>query len=270
MCGGDTVNLTVEASSTGAFSEADVARFRVLATFLAPVLDNIAARRIASTLLDTYLGHRAGSKVLDGLYLRGHGETIAAAVWYSDLRNFTSLTESLDPDTLIATLNVYFEHVAEAVRGHGGEVLRFVGDAMLAIFPEKTGGTVKNICNAAVDAAIDCFSGLAALNHQRDHVGAPPIHFGVGLHVGNVIYGNVGAPDRLDFTVMGPAVNRAARLEELTKEVGNPLLLSAELARRIDRPARLVGAYEMRGVSGPQHVYVLDGDEANILSPPQS
>ena len=239
------------------FSDVDVRKFEALVNFLAPVLEVIATRRVARALLDTYVGHRTGNKVLQGLIKRGDGEIIDAALWFSDLRDFTRLTETLPPARLLAMLNTYFEFVATAVTARGGEVLRFIGDAMLIVFPTKCDGDTKAACAAALDAALDIFNKLTALNRQRRQAGEPPISFGVGLHVGEVIYGNVGAPDRLDFTVMGPAVNRTARLESLTKDLGVSLLLSADFAAQVERPVRSLGHYQMKGIEEPQEVFAL-------------
>ena len=251
----------------GGFSDTDAAKFQTLTAFLAPILEVIAVRRIARTLLDTYVGHRTGGKVLDGRIKRGDGETIHAALWFSDLRDFTRLSETLPPDRLLAMLNAYFELLAEAVTGHGGEVLRFVGDAMLVLFPVELGDDVHLACSAALDAALDAFQNLARLNDVRLKEGEPPIRFGVGLHVGKVIYGNVGSPDRLDFTVMGPAVNRAARIEGLTKALGVPLLFSADFAAQVTPPARSLGHHRLKGVAEPQEVLTLTEELSRFVEP---
>lgn len=242
----------------GGFAAGDLRKFETLAEVLSPVFEVIKLRRVAKTLLDTYVGKRAGERVLHGLVKRGDGETIQAALWFSDLRDFTALTEALAPDKVLAMLNAYFEHVDAAVTPRGGEILRFIGDAMLIVFPAQTRSEVDAACRAAIDAALDAFASLAALNRRRRGAGEPEIQFGVGLNVGEVIYGNVGAPARLDFTVMGPAVNRTARLEDLTKALGVPLLMSAEFATHLERPVRSLGAQEMKGVPRPQEVYALE------------
>ncbi len=246
----------VATDSPAGFTHADVTGLEAFVNFLAPVLEVIATRRLARTLLDTYVGPRSGGRVLDGLIRRGDGETISVALWLSDLRDSTCLSETLPRERLLALLNAYFELVAAAVSAHGGEVLRFIGDAMLAIFPADRGDT-DAACAAALQAAVDALESLADLNARRELAGEPPIRFGVGLHVGEVIYGNVGAPDRLDFTVIGPAVNRTARLENLTKELGVPLLLSADFVRRIDRPVCACGFHTMNGIEEPQAVFTL-------------
>ncbi len=245
------------------FSDQDIRQLSALAEFLAPILEVLTTQHLARTLLDTYVGHRTGSKVLQGLIKRGDAETIKAALWFSDLRDFTAITESLPLNQLMATLNAYFELIAAAVTARGGEILRFIGDAMLIVFPVEQEEGIPAACDSALDSAIDAFDNLAALNHRRQRKGELPISFGVGLHFGEVVYGNVGAPDRLDFTVMGAAVNRTARLEGLTKSVGHPLLMSRDFARLIRPPTRSVGSYEMKGVHLPQEVFTLEPQPAN-------
>jgi adenylate cyclase len=240
------------------FGRGDLRKFEMLAEALSPVFEVIKLRRVAKTLLDTYVGKRTGERVLKGLVKRGDGETIHAALWFSDLRDFTALTETLPPNKVLAMLNAYFEHVDAAVTPRGGEILRFIGDAMLIVFPAQTQREVDAACQAAVDAARDAFASLAALNHRRRRAGEPEIQFGVGLNVGEVIYGNVGAPARLDFTVTGPAVNRTARLEGLTKALGVPLLMSAEFVAHLGMPARSLGAHEMKGIAKAQEVFALE------------
>ena len=253
--------ISIFTRSLGGFSAGDISKFEFLAMFLSPVINVIAIRRMAKTLLDTYIGHRAGGKVLDGLIKRGDGETIDAVIWYCDLRDFTLLTETLEPDELLSMLNTYFEYISAAVSEHGGEVLRFIGDAMLIVFPVDSNVNISHTCKLALDAAIDILRDLKSFNQQRLQQGYPEIRFGIGLHIGQVIYGNVGAPDRLDFTVMGAAVNRTARLEELTKKVGVPLLLSAEFAQNTEVSVRYMGEFEMRGVTQKQEVFALLPDE---------
>jgi adenylate cyclase len=240
------------------FSAHDLANFETLSHALSPVLEVAATRRIAATLLDTYVGRRTGRRVLQGQIQRGASETVHAALWYSDLRDFTPLTETLPTAQLLAMLNEFFENVAAAVSARGGEILRFVGDAMLIVFPADAERDLEPACRAAVEAALDAFARFAAINARRRGLGEPEIRFGVGLTAGEVAYGNVGAPDRLDFTVIGPAVNRAARLESLTKELGAPLLMTAPFARCLDRPVRSLGFHPLKGLAEPVEVYALD------------
>lgn len=255
------VNVLIHATDAPAgFSDEDVRDLEFFADYLAPVIEVFATRQLAVSLLDTYVGPRTGRRVLQGTIKRGDGERIFAAMWFSDLRDFTSLTESLSIQELLQTLNDYFELVAAAVTARGGEILRFIGDAMLIVFPSAGEGNVADACSAALDSAQDAFAALAALNHRRRRAGKPGIRFGVGLHVGEVIYGNVGAPNRLDFTVMGSAVNRTARLESLTKTVDVPLLMSREFAQHIAVPVRSLGRHAMKGVAEPQEIFSLQNE----------
>ena len=254
--------LTFLCDQPGGFTDDDITKLTLISTLLTPIAEIAATRLIAQTLLDTYVGPRTGARVLDGQIRRGDGESIAAAIWFSDLRDFTRLTETLAMDDMLAILNAYFEFVSAAVTARGGEVLRFIGDAMLIVFPISTATPVQVACQAALDSAVDAFSSLATLNHRRRRAGDAEIRFGVGLHVGTVIYGNVGAPRRLDFTVMGRAVNRTARLESLTKTLLTeaqemPLLMSADFVGQVDSPVRSLGVHPMKGVEDPPEVYAL-------------
>ena len=244
------------------FSQADVAGLEMLVDHVSPIVEVFSTRYIASSLLDTYVGHRTGQRVLNGQIKRGDGEIIHAAIWFSDLRDFTPLTENLPPHALLETLNAYFEFVAAAVTARGGEILRFIGDAMLIVFPAEHESDLAGACEDAIESALDACATLATFNHRRWRTGQPSIRFGVGLHVGKVIYGNVGAPDRLDFTVMGPAVNRAARIEGLTKSVGPTVLMSREFASHVNRPVRSMGSHALKGVADPQEVFALEEDSA--------
>jgi len=257
---GSFSNATVVTTEPAGFSEEDIAKFERLFSFVASPFEVFAIRRIAAALLDTYVGHRIGERVLSGQIKRGDGETIDAAIWFSDLRDFTPLTETLEPADLIDLLNTYFEAVTAAVAARGGEVLRFIGDAMLIVFPVSETFSRAAACRAAVDAATDAFDGLATINHRRRRMNRPAIEFGVGIHAGTVIYGNVGAPERLDFTVMGPAVNRTARLEGLTKELGHSLLMSAEVAEAIGRETLPLGSHSLKGVDERFAVFALAGE----------
>ena len=191
------------------FGARDLANFEQLSHALGAALEAAATHRIAETLLDTYVGHRSGRRILSGQIQRGAADVIEAAIWYADLRDFTALSEKLPSARLLEMLNAYFELVAQAVTPRGGEILRFMGDAMLILFPADKKGHLGAACAAAMDAALDAFARAETINHRRRLDSCPEIRFGVGLNAGQVVYGNVGAPDRLDFTVIGPAVNRA-------------------------------------------------------------
>ena len=239
------------------FSDTDIENFRRLRNYLSPIIEVYSLRHLSKSLMDTYVGKRTGAKVLSGMIQRGDADTIHAALWFSDLRDFTQLTENLPAQQVLEMLNEYFEFVAAAVTARGGEILRFIGDAMLIVFPIDDDTCQKTACNAAIDSAIDAQSTLASLNHRRRRRGEPEIKFGVGLNVGEVVYGNVGAPDRLDFTVMGPTVNRTARLESLTKKLGCNILFSKQFSELIDTPSTCLGTHKMKGITEAQAVYAV-------------
>jgi len=240
------------------FSNHDIENFRQIRSFLAPILEVYSLRHQSVSLLNTYVGKRTGGKILAGMIRRGDADTIHAALWLSDLRDFTRLTETLSTQQILDLLNEYFEVVSEAVTARGGEILRFIGDAMLIVFPIDDRVIAKSACRAAIGAAIDAQASLETLNFERQCRYECDIRFGVGLNIGEVIYGNVGAVDRLDFTVMGPAVNRTARLESLTKTLGSSILFSRDFADLLDRPTRFLGDHEMKGIEQPQAVFALD------------
>lgn len=253
-------SLNVFAAATdeeAGFSEHDVRSFEQLCHPLAAVLEVLATRRVAETLLDTYVGHRTGRRILQGQIHRGDAEEIDAAIWYADLRGFTSVSETLPSARLLELLNAYFELVADAVTPRGGEILRFMGDAMLIAFPAGRRGDLGPACRAALDAALDAFERAEAINRVRRMDGCPEIRFGVGLNAGTVVWGNVGARTRLDFTVIGPAVNRAARVESLTKEFGVSLLMTGAFAAALGRPTRSLGLHRLRGLDEPVEVFTL-------------
>lgn len=250
--------MTVATAAPGGFSEADMERYEALANLLVPLLEIIQARRMTLGLLDAFVGPRISARILDGQVKRGDGDRIEAAFWYSDLRGFTALSESLPADQLLQLLNDYFENCADAAAARGGEILQFIGDAILIVFEIKRPEDEDGVCEAALDAAIDAFASIAVVNHRRRRAGLPEISFGLGLHLGTVTHANVGAPNRLAFNVVGPAVNKTARLQAMSKQAGAPLLLSREFAARIRRPLRSIGHFDLRGLSGPQEMFTLD------------
>ncbi len=252
---GEVNFMTTATAAPEGFSDDDLDRFEALSNLLAPVVEILHARRLTLGLLDTFVGPRIGARILEGQVKRGDGERIDAAFWYSDLRGFTALSETLPAAQLLQLLNDYFENCAAAVAARGGEILQFIGDAILIVFEIKRPEDQAEVCNAALDAAVDAFNSIAVVNHRRRHGGLPQIEFGLGLHLGTVTHANVGAPNRLAFNVVGPAVNKTARIQSLTKEAGVPLLLSEEFAALIKRPLRSVGRFDLRGVAAAQEVF---------------
>jgi adenylate cyclase len=223
-----------------------------------------ALRRTAKTVLETYLGHLTGERVLNGLIHRGEGEDIHAVLWLCDLRGSTPLADKLPRRAFLELLNDYFECMAGAVLAHRGEVLKFIGDAMLAIFPigsitehpERCPEHMR-ACTDAIAAAREAMHRMTDLNRQRAERGEPPLRFGIALHLGDVMYGNVGAPGRLDFTVIGPAVNEAARLEAMCKTLARPLVISAEFARVLPESLVSLGVHALRGVRRRHELFTL-------------
>ena len=184
---------------------------------------------------------------------RGDGENIYAVIWYSDLRNSTGLADEMEPDDFLRLLNIYFECTAGAILANGGEVLRFVGDAVLAIFPVRDGGVnTCEACEAAVRSARE-----AQYRHQKCLNETATFDFGLGLHIGNVMFGNIGVPERLEFSVIGPTANEVARLEGLTKTSGHQVLVTSEFAKHLDIEWIALGAHELRGVDGMVDVFAL-------------
>ena len=210
--------------------------------------------QIARNILTAYLGAGAGDQVLDGRIKRGDGETIHAVVWFNDLRDSTPMADSMPADDFLALLNDYFECTAGAVLAHGGEVLRFVGDAVLAIFPIGD-GEAAGACAKAYEAVGEATRRLADLNARRTAAGQAAIDFGIGLHLGDVIYGNIGVAERLEFSVIGPVANEVARLEGLTKNLGRSVLASGEVRTHMPGDWKFVGEHRLRGVGAPVKVY---------------
>lgn len=242
---GDTHAVAFATQRRGGFSDDDIGMLRRLVRPLARVAEIYALRRTAGNLLSTYVGRNAGDRVLAGKIRRGDIEVIPAIIWFSDLRGFTQLSQRVSAREVIDAINQAFDAQVAAVHGAGGEVLKFIGDGMLAIFP--VGGDLAERARNVLAA------GQAA---QRAFAAArPDLAFGLALHVGDVAYGNIGGMGRLDFTAIGPAVNLAARLESLTAKIGKPLVVSREIAVHLDGLVEAVGAHELKGVSGAVDVF---------------
>ncbi len=240
----------------GGFRPGDLAALGEILPVLAMAAEIRASRRITRNLLDTYVGRHAGARILAGEIRRGTGATVRAAIWQCDLRDFTTLVERLPRDEVIAALNGFFEAMGAPVEAEGGEILKFIGDGMLAIFPLEEHAA----CHRALRAAIEARRGVARLNHDRRGRGAEPLRFALALHVGDVMYGNIGTPSRLDFTVIGPAVNVAARLQQLAKDLDREVVLSGPFAAQCSCGAALLeslGRFPLRGVPEPVEVLAL-------------
>jgi adenylate cyclase len=253
---GTHCSVSLATKRPGGFKEPDIALFTAMMPAVSVNLEVQALRRIAETLLDTYVGRQTGRRVLQGAIKRGMGETIRAVIWLCDVRGFTTLSEALPANALIGMLNGYFGAMCEAVEANGGEVLKFIGDAMLAIFP-IAGDDTAIACRQALAAARAAESSMASLNRQRSAAGEPEIPYGIALHAGDVIYGNIGGERRLDFTVIGPAVNLAARIEGLCRELGRRPLMSREFVAAAGVSAVPVGEFALKGVASARNVYAL-------------
>ena len=239
------------------FSDAHIAALEDINPALAAIVDTRVVRRISTNLLDTYFGPQAGRRILAGQIRQGEGERLRAVVMMTDLREFTSLSDQLPGDEVIELLDDYFDALATPIQERKGEVLKFMGDGMLAIFPAADDDDFSTSSVRALEAATEGLERLEAVNEARRAVGRSELRTGIGLHLGEVIYGNVGAADRLDFTVIGPAVNLASRLEDLTKRLSRPMLFSSAFARICPRPLVSLGFQPVRGLNDPEEVFGL-------------
>lgn len=241
----------------GGFSEADIDDLTRLVDMMGAVTEMHIEESVAQTVAQTYLGRQVGERILHGMIRRGDGEEIRAVLWFSDLRDFTGLNERLPPDQVLELLNNYFQLVGDALAKHGGEILKFIGDGVMAYFPAEDALFMPMVTAAALDAARQLIDDAEAANEARATGGAEPIRFGIGLHVGTVTFGNIGTEDRLDFTVIGSAVNRASRLEGLTKALGVRVCASAEFNADCPRPMKSLGKHRLRGVREPVEIFTL-------------
>lgn len=247
--------LSVTSDGPEGFSKEHLDRMYALHFLFSRIVETHSLRETAINLLDTYVGHDAGEQILQGRIKRGDGDSIRAVLWYCDLRGFTSLSDRLDRQALIDLLNDYFQCMADAVGAEGGTVLKFIGDAMLAIFPIEAAGETGAVCRRALAAARQAVAAATALNEARAGNGQSTIEFGLALHLGEVMYGNIGAVDRLDFTVIGPAVNLVTRIEALCRPLGELLLLSDDFVAELDLQVRALGKQDLKGVAQAQAVF---------------
>jgi adenylate cyclase len=247
--------LTLATDAAAGFSAADVAALGELAEVAAPALELYETHRVAHTLLTTYVGARAGQKIIDGRIRRGSLELIDAVLLSCDLRGFTALSADVGPEPTVAALNAYFDCVCDPIVRAGGEVLKFIGDGLLAAFPVQQPADIPRICHNALGAARRALVDLCGVDVEilpRRHL---PLRAGVALHVGEVAFGNIGSRERLDFTVIGPAVNLASRLAGLCAHLHRELLVSSRFAAFVPEGAASLGTIMVHGLTQPEEIF---------------
>ncbi|MGQ3046827.1 MAG: adenylate/guanylate cyclase domain-containing protein [Niveispirillum sp.] len=237
-----------------AFSDQDIIDLTHIVAAVSPILEARVVRNIARDLLATYLGAGAGDRVYAGQISRGDADHIFAAILFADLRGFTRFTADNLSTTVLERLNHWFDLSVDAVEAHGGEVLKFMGDGMLAIFPADMMNP-REACGHALAAAATLDNAVTAWNEACPN-GQTRIDYGLSLHLGHVAFGNIGGKRRLDFTVVGPAVNLASRLLEVAKELDSHFVVSTAFAGCSGRTMRSVGVHEVRGLDQPEEIFV--------------
>jgi adenylate cyclase len=249
--------VTWATDQTGGFGSANIAALEAINSALAAIVEIRTERHISTNLLDIYLGPQAARRVLAGQILRGQGERLQVVIMTSDLRGFTGLSDRLPADAMIELLDDYFETISSSVRAHNGEILKFAGDGVFTIFMADDGLEFAPAARRALEAATTALERFEALNEARRRRGEVGVRTGIGLHFGEVTYGNVGATDRLDFTAIGPAVNLAFRIEGLTKRLLRPLLTSRSFAEICPLPLVSLGCHPIRGLDQPVELFGL-------------
>ena len=240
------------------FSDADLAALRRLVPSLALAIKCASLARIAGTLVEVYLGRGAGERVLSGRISRGIAERINAVLWFSDLRGYTTIADTTSPDEIIPLLNDYAEAVISSIHRAGGDVLKLMGDGVLAVF---SAADPAESCRCALRAEVELRSKIEGLNANRSRNGRPVSTVYLGLHIGEVFFGNIGSDERLDFTVVGPAVNEVSRIASMCRSVDRATVVSSEFAAATPEPERenlvSVGRYALRGVARAQELFTL-------------
>ena len=255
---GEGVVSSWTTDAAAGFSDAQVEMLAGIMPALALAFMLQTTNRAARALITTYLGSDAAERVLAGNIVRGRAQPIRAVVWCSDLVGFTQISETVGPEAVLALLNDYAEAQVEEIEAHGGHVLKFMGDGILAIFPDED---TTRACARALDAAANLRRRIAVLNERRRATGLPVTDTHLALHVGELLYGNLGSPRRLDFTVLGPAVNEAARIESLCGSLEQNVIVSWAFAEAAGEARRLLvslGRYAMKGIARPQELFTLD------------
>ncbi|MBM3482511.1 MAG: adenylate/guanylate cyclase domain-containing protein [Alphaproteobacteria bacterium] len=250
----------------GGFTDAQMAILESIVDPLARVAEIRALRRTAGNLLNTYVGRQAGERILAGRIRRGHSESIDAAIWLSDLRGFTALADRIPAQELIEVLNHYFDCQVPAIADHGGEILKFMGDGLLAIFPIREDRPADIVCGAALEAARDAMNEVEELRKREAAPAYRDLRFAISLHVGEVLYGNIGGKDRLDFTCIGPAVNLTARIEKTARDLGRTVVASPEFVHHCPAKFTHLGDFALRGFGARHAVYGLADEVTDAVS----
>jgi adenylate cyclase len=255
----DSVHVvTWSTQQKGGFTDAQTAGIQTIVTPLARVAEIRALQRTTTNLLDAYVGHHAGERILAGQIRLGHSELLHSVIWLSDMRGFTTLADQLPPETLVDLLNRYFDCQVPAILQYGGEVLKFIGDGLLAIFPlVKAATNAPEVCDRALKAARQAQVNIESIEAPTNAGNASGVRFGLALHLGEVLYGNIGSGNRLDFTCIGPAVNLAARLEKLATSLGRTIILSAEFAKYAQVDLEPLGEFAVAGFAAKQETFGL-------------
>ena len=256
--GVESVSTAYATRRIGGFSDFEIAGLRYIPRHFSVAFKMQESRELAETLLDTYLGAYSSEQVLDGLIRRGDGTEIDCVLWYCDLRDSTSLADTMAREKFLGMLNEYFDHTVGAVLDHGGEVLRFIGDAVIAIFPFEAGSrTPSDMARAAVATAREAIARIDRRNAELADADAPPIRFGISMHVGSVMYGNIGTDKRLEFSVIGPAANEVVRLEGLCKKLKTQVIASAHFNEIGNEPMVSLATHPVAGVAGGLEAFTL-------------
>jgi adenylate cyclase len=241
--------ITYVTDRPGGFTADEIAGMTRVSQRVAVVCDIQGLRWVAINVLNAYLGPKTGPRVLAGQIRRGAGEEMMVVLWSSDLRGFTERSDRLPGNRMIAILNALFDAQAKAIQDHGGEILKFIGDGLLAIFPIEDDVAASRAATNALEAAQEALAAIRRLNGEPSMADEPPLEIVVALHVGTVVYGNIGAAQRLDFTVIGPAVNLVSRLEAKAKTLDTAIVLSADFARAHRGPLISLGHHCLRGLA---------------------
>ena len=259
---GDTAlagaSFSIATDQPGGFTESQLAGFEGVMPALALACCRIAMTRVAKDVLAVYTGERTSELILTGQIQRGDGASIYAAILFADLKDFTSLNEKHEPHDIVDWLNEHFDAIGKPVVEEGGEILKFMGDSLLAIFPVQAADTAQ-ACRLALSAAQRALATNDALNQGRRERGEPELLVDIVLHLGEIFYGNVGTDRRLDFTVIGRAVNEASRMEKLADALETNLLASAQFAAQTGGAFRAAGHFKLRGVEEPAEIYAWTG-----------